>query len=54
MSWYCRCRIIGEESRKEAEENISEIQAKTTVLRFAGLYTAQSLNRLRDPLMRKS
>ena len=38
---------------KEAEDNISEIQAKTTVLRFAGLYTAQSLNRLRDPLMRR-
>ena len=38
---------------REAEENISKIQAKTTVLRFAGLYTAQSLNRLRDPLMRR-
>lgn len=38
---------------KEAEDNIFEIQAKTTVLRFAGLYTAQSLNRLRNPEMRK-
>lgn len=38
---------------KEAEDNISEIQVRTTVLRFAGLYTAQSLDRLRDPVMRK-
>jgi len=39
---------------REAEDNIFEIRAKTTVLRFAGLYTAQSLNRLRDPEMRKT
>lgn len=38
---------------REAEDNIAEIQAKTTVLRLAGLYTAQSLNLLRDPEMRK-
>ena len=37
---------------KEAEDN-TEIHAKTTILRFAGLYTAQSLDKLRDPVMRK-
>lgn len=36
----------------EAEQNIAQIKAPTTVIRFAGLYNAASLLRLGDPMFR--
>ena len=36
----------------EAEQNIAQIKAPTTVIRFSGLYDAKSVMRLRDPLFR--
>jgi nucleoside-diphosphate-sugar epimerase len=36
----------------EAEQNIAQIKAPTTVIRFAGLYDAKSLKRLSDPVFR--
>jgi len=36
----------------EAEQNIAQIKAPTTVIRFAGLYHAKSLMRLSDPVFR--
>ena len=37
----------------QAEKQIEETEALTTVIRFAGLYNAQSLHRLKDPAVRR-
>ena len=37
---------------REAEQNIEQLEAPTTVVRLTGLYTAESLSRLKEPEFR--